>query len=313
MKPLWFIALMAAGLNIIPAGTTAIWAVQTGYEVHNTEKQFKDGEPNSVLISSEGELSLGWRTNPLLSDGNDVWVVNAVVEAPDGSVYAASSGQGYIHRLRKGAPPEIIYGRDPNDQRHVFSLALDHQGRLLAGTGGETAQLLRYDPNGQWESLYSAEDINYIWTIVATPQGRLYLATGPTGKVLTLDRHGNNPEVIYTAKEKNILSLALNADGILFAGGDEEGLIYRIDPATKKMTIAYDSPHSEISALVFDSQGNLYASTADASAARPGAKLILSDGETSRPETTPKKIKLDKQEKHEQTCQDFEKPQDSCG
>ena len=58
----------------------AVWAVETVYIEHNSEKQFKTGEPNQVLISSEGEISLGYRTERLLDESKDVWVVNALVQ-----------------------------------------------------------------------------------------------------------------------------------------------------------------------------------------------------------------------------------------
>jgi hypothetical protein len=262
---------------------SAVWAVETVYIEHNSEKQFKEGEPNQVLISSEGEISLGFRAERLLDDNDDVWVVNALVQDKDGDLYLASSGEGYIYRLSPDQEPEIIYGKGEDDQKHVFSLALDTQGRLLAGTGGQAGSLLRFDKSDRAEVLYSEDELKYIWSIMVGPAGRIYLGTGPTGKVITLDAQGKNAEVLYQAKEKNILSLALDDAGILYAGGDEKGLIYRIDPGSKQATIVYDTQHSEISVLVFDEQGNLYAATADASAARPGKQLILSDGETSRP------------------------------
>jgi len=272
--------------------------VKTVYVEHNSEEQFKKGDPCSVLINSEGEISLAYQTLKLLSNEDDVWIVNALVKGPEDSIYAATSGQGYIYRLREGKEPKIIYGKEEDDQKHVFCLALDHQGHLLAGTGGEAGVLLSFDKKHKCKKIFSDEEIKYIWSIVTGPGGRIYLGTGPTGKVLTLDSKGENMEVLYKAKDKNILVLALDKEGILYAGGDENGLVYRIDPGSKKTTIAYDTGHSEISGLVFDEEDNLYVSTADASAARPGAQLTLSDGDESRPETKADKD-LDKEEEKE--------------
>jgi len=162
-------------------------------------------------------------------------------------------------------------------------LALDAEGRLLAGTGGKAGVLLRFSKSGRVSTIFKAGDVKYIWAIAVGPAGRIYLGTGPDGKVITLDANGKGVEVLYKAKEKNILALALGKNGILYAGGDKYGLVYKIDPATRKTTIAYDTGHQEISGLVFDEAGNLYISTADAGAARPGAKLILSNGDTSHP------------------------------
>jgi hypothetical protein len=304
MKRLSIITLLAA--MSLAAISPMVWAVKTVYIEQNTEEMFKKGEPNQVIISSTGEISLARQSRQLLGDQDELWVVNAMVKAEDDSLYVATSGKGYIYRLKPPSrEPEIIYGNGEDDQEHVFSLALDQKGRLLAGTGGQAGLLLRFDNKDQVETLFrdSDETIKYIWSIVVGPAGRIYLGTGPTGKVLTLDADGGNMEVLYQAKEKNILAVARDADGIIYAGGDENGLVYRIDPGTKKATIAYDTGHSEISGLVFDEEGNLYVATADPSTARPGAKLILSDGDTSRAETD--------QDKEDEDADDNQEPQDS--
>ncbi|GEM_PF-325362 len=270
---------------VLCLGVSAAYAVRTSFVEHSSEAAFRGGEPNQVLISSTGELSLGYQSRELLQDVEGVWLVNAIVQAANGDVYVATSGQGGIYRLREGVEAEQIYGKDPNDARRVLSLALDGQGRLLAGTGGEQGKLLRLDGQGEATELYADEDIQYVWSIVVGPAGRIYLATGTNGQIVTLDADGQNGRVVYDAPEKNLLALALDDQGILYAGTDEKGLIYRVDPSTKEGRVVYDTNHSEISGLVFDEAGNLYASTADADAAKPGAKLILSNGETSRPET----------------------------
>jgi len=287
-------SLIVLACFLIPALVPrSVQAVKTVHIEHNTEQQFKQGDPCQVIINSTGEISLAYRTKTLLSNKDEVWVVNDMVRTAVGSLYVATSGKGYIYLLEEGQKPQIIYGKDLIDHKHVFSLAIDGKGRLLAGTSGKTAQLVRFDKAHKTKILFQEDEIKYVWCILVGPGGRIYLGTGPTGKIITLDSNGQNPEVLYTAKEKNILALALDADGILYAGGDENGLVYRIEPGTSKTTIAYDTGHGEISGLVFDEAGNLYVSTADASAARPGAKLILSDGDTSRPESTDEKNKKD--------------------
>ena len=293
MKKISLIILVCfLALGFVPRSAQA---VKTVHVEHNTEQQFKQGDPCHVIINSTGEISLAYRTKTLLSNKDEVWVVNDIVQAATGSLYVATSGKGYIYLLKEEQEPQIVYGEDIVDHKHVFSLAIDGKGCLLAGTSGKTAQLVRFDKAHKTKTLFQEDEIKYVWCILVGPGGRIYLGTGPTGKIITLDSNGQNPEVLYKAKEKNILSLALDADGILYAGGDENGLVYRIEPGTSKTTIAYDTGHGEISGLVFDEAGNLYVSTADTSAARPGAKLILSNGDTSRPESTDEKDKEDKE------------------
>ncbi len=299
MKKIFLIVLVCfLSPGLVPRSAQA---VKTVHIEHNTEQQFKQGDPCRVIINSTGEISLAYRTKTLLSNKDEVWVVNDIVRGAAGSLYVATSGKGYIYLLKEEQEPKIIYGKDLIDHKHVFSLAIDGKGRLLAGTSGKTAQLVRFDKAHKTKTLFQEDEIKYVWCILVGPGGRIYLGTGPTGKIITLDSNGKNPEVLYKAKEKNILALALDADGILYAGGDENGLVYRIEPGTSGTTIAYDTGHGEISGLVFDEAGNLYVSTADTSAARPGAKLILSNGDTSRPESADEKNKKDKKGQKDKT------------
>ena len=273
---------MSGWLLVLLLASPAALGVKTHYVEHRSEKDFKEGDPNQVLVRSNGELSLAQEAKTLLERGGDVWVVNAMVKDAAGNLYVAASGNGALYRIDPAGSSELIYGAGDGEAGHVFSLALDGQGKLLAGTGGESGKLLRFGSNGKAKVVYEDEDIKYIWDIAVGAAGRIYLGTGPTGKVLTLNAQGGDAEVLYEAKEKNILSLALDADGLVYAGGDEYGLIYRIDPGSKAVSIVYDSQRGEVSGLDFDEAGNLYASTADASGAKPGVKLILSEGQSDR-------------------------------
>lgn len=267
---------------IVALGQGWAWATATTVVMHNTEAQFKQGEPNAILISSEGELTLGYEVQSLLKDSNDIWVVNDVVKAPTGELYVATSPKGRVYRIAPSGAVEVIYGATEGDQPHVFCLAFDPQGRLLLGTGGEKGLVLRRQAEGHFETLFCDPEIHYIWDVLFDAAGRMYLATGPTGKVFQLDAQGQNPQVFYQAKDKNILVMTLAPDAsVLFAGGDENGLVYRIDLQTRQATIAYDTGHSEISALAFDKNGCLYMATGDAGAANVRGKLILGDGGVS--------------------------------
>jgi hypothetical protein len=269
--------------------STPAQAVQTVYVEHNSEKQFKDGDPNGVIINSEGEIYLANETETLLKDPNGQWAFNALALDNNGVLYAATSGKGHIYRFKDGHQ-NIIYSGPDGEQTHIFSLAIDNQGQLLAGVCAKAGTLLRFDENGKSKILWTDPQVKYIWDIVVGPAGRIYLATGPTGKVITLEATGTNPQLLYKSREKNILSLALGRDGLIYAGGDEFGLVYKIDPGNQKTTVLYDTDHREISGLVFDEKGNLYVSTGDSDIRMtPGSRLVLANGDISRSEASANK------------------------
>ena len=66
--------------------------------------------------------------------------------------------------------------------------------------------------------------------------------------------------------DNNILSLVTDPEGFVYAGTDERGLIYKINPATKSLSVLYDTEQSEIAALAFDAEGSLYAAGTSAQA-----------------------------------------------
>jgi len=266
------------GVAILGISFAATRGANTVFIEHKTEAQFKKGTAERTLIRSDGQLTLAYDAHVLLESNPKLLAINAIEADSQGNIYLAASGLGHIYRILSGeSKAELLYGDNPNDSKHVFSLGFDSQGYLLAGTGGEKAALLRQRKEKGFDVLFQDETVKYIWAIVTGPAGRIYLGTGPEGKIFTLDPDGTNPQMLYRAKDTNILSLALDANGILFAGGDKYGLVYRIDPATGQTVVAYDTGHKEIRALILDSQQNVYISTSDTGVSRRGASLILSD------------------------------------
>jgi len=257
-------------------------AVETSYFTVSTEKDIKLGDLDNMLASSEGRLSLGYDAETLLEGDEDVWVVNDLVGDEMGNLFVATSGQGLLYKISPNGNSSIIYDQAGADQGHLFSLAITQKGELLCGSGGDAGVLFKISSDEKTKTLFSDASVKYIWDIIVTEGGNIIIATGPEGKVFELDQGGAVVHTLLAAKERNILSLAINKKGELFAGGDKHGLIYKIDRKTQKHTIVYESGKGEISALKFDSEGNLYATTADGSSSKPGVKLLLSDGSTDK-------------------------------
>ena len=67
--------------------------------------------------------------------------------------------------------------------------------------------------------------------------------------------------LLYDSKATHLLCLAIGPDGSVYAGGDGEGLIYRIQP-DGKATILFDAPQAEVRSLLWAGDGALYAGTA---------------------------------------------------
>jgi outer membrane protein assembly factor BamB len=270
------------------------WAVTSKITRHAGRDDLQKGEAKDVVIDSRGTLQLGRAAEVLVKEFKDVWSINSIVATAE-TVYLGTSPNGGIYRYGSGKltkiyPPEsqikpaqqaAAEPNDPNKPRgetvtterhlsneHIFAMALDAAGRLLAGISGEKCKLCRFQAE-QMETIFEPNDTKYIFAIVTDSTGNIFLGTGPQGKVYQLDPQGREAKLLYDCLDNNILSLSVGPDGFVYAGSDERGLVYKIDPRTKTATVLYDSDQPEVTALLLASglisgQGDLYAAATSA-------------------------------------------------
>ncbi len=98
--------------------------------------------------------------------------------------------------------------------------------------------------------------------------------------------------------ESNVLCLARDKQGRIYAGTDTDGLIYRLtlkdNGSLKDSFVLYNANEPEIGSLVVTDDGTVYAGTADADQARPGRlnEAVSSEiGRMPKPVTEPEKSK----------------------
>jgi hypothetical protein len=268
-KLLWIVITVALAANCS--------AVTSKIIKQKSMEDFTAGKTQDTVINSRGNITLAAATETLAEDFNDTWLVNSIVKSPDGSIYLGTSPNGRIFRYKDGKTAciwpaqqkQTVDTNDPNEQKnssakkhlqnlHIFRLALDNQGKLLAAVSGEKASLIRFDGK-KFQTVFEPNNTAYIFAIELDKDGNIFLGTGPDGNIWQLDKKGHEPQIIYTSKDKNILCLAAGADGFLYAGTDTRGLVYKIDIAKKNAVVLYDAAEDEITDILFDESGNLYA------------------------------------------------------
>jgi len=242
---------------------------------HESFEDFSKGKTDGTVISSRGTISLAFATQVLAEDFNGVWTINSIVRKDDGSVYIGTSPNGQIFKFKDGkttciypteGKPQVRETNEPNavparthlTNEHIFKLALDADGNLLAGISGEKSRLIRYDGK-KFETIFEPNQSPYIFAITLDKNENIFLGTGPKGQIWRLDSKGRNPQLVYSCQDKNILCLVIGKDGFIYAGTDTRGLIYKISPEKKTASILYDSDENEITDLLFDDSGTLYA------------------------------------------------------
>ena len=311
-RRLTFVALVCLVLSF---STSRGLAVSSKITRHSSSVDLLKGETEDVVVGSQGTIQLGRAWEAVVEDFVDVWSINSVVvsggmvfvgTSPNGGIYKYSLGKlTKIYPLESEQKPHSEQSREPNDvdepntveaeqylaNEHIFVMAADMAGRLLAGTSGDKCALMRLEA-GRMETIFEPNDAKYIFAIATDDTGNIYLGTGPEGKVYRLDSFGKEPQLVYDSRDKNILSLAIGQDGFVYAGSDNRGLVYKIDPHTKTATVLYDSDQPEITAILFTpllsyeskKGGDLYAAATSAKITQAETKFATQLPLAGRPE-----------------------------
>lgn len=183
-----------------------------------------------------------------------------------------------------------------SDEPLIWSLAADSRGNLYAGTGND-GKLYRIDPSGRSEVFFDADELE-IRSVVIDRNNRVYAATFPDGRIYRIDADGTHAVFFDPTRDGGInglddetddgpgngtgngtnyiWSLALDAEGGLYAGTGEQGRLYRIDKDGGAHLLA-ELEEAHVMALAVDGSGRLIAGT------EPGGRVyrISSDGTIS--------------------------------
>lgn len=300
--------------------SSACLAVSSKVTRHTSSTDLLKGRIEKVVIGSRGTIQLGRAAESLIKEFkgfDDVWSINSIVVS-GGTVYFGTSPNGGIYKynlnkLTKIYPLDADRAQSEKKQddaekaeageieaeeylsnEHIFAMATDVAGRLLAGISGKGCRLCRLEGE-KMETIFEPEDAKYIFALAIDDGGNIYLGTGPEGKIYKLNSLGKKPQLIYDSRDKNILSLAIGRDGYIYAGSDSRGLVYKINPRNKKVTVLYDSDQPEITALLptgnSESDVSLYAAATSAKIVQTQTQFAASTiGGTSpgRPEAEAK-------------------------
>ena len=173
---------------------------------HKDSKDLIKGKTDDVVIDSRGTIQLGRAAQELiggegvspLSHDSDVWSINCIVVS-GGTVYFGTSPNGGIYKygldkLTKIYPREgveltaedaegaekIIENEGSEDSasaespagsnEHIFAMATDVSGRLLAGISGDKCRLCRLEGN-RMETIFEPNEAKYIFAITVDDGG----------------------------------------------------------------------------------------------------------------------------------------------
>ena len=128
----------------------------------------------------------------------------------------------------------------------VENLSVDSHGQLTLGPATE----LVYETSAP-----------FLWSMVAAPDGTLFIGTGNEGKVFRVDAQGKG-SIFFDSTELEAHALALAPNGGLYVGTSPDGRIYKVDRNGTASTF-FSSDDKYIWALAVDGKGNVFAGTGD--------------------------------------------------
>ncbi|MGC8643890.1 MAG: hypothetical protein ACP5XB_28855, partial [Isosphaeraceae bacterium] len=211
-------------------------------------------------------------------------------------------------RVRLG---QALVPTGPLAAERVWDMVRARDGTVYAATGDGGKVFRQSTKEGAaWTIALDATDTQAL-ALAATPQGKVFVGTGPSGQVIDLtdpqhaasrpdpkvqyiwdlaaDSEGNllaatGPtgqlwkrsrvgkwSLVFDSKATHLLCVAAADDGTIYAGSDGEGLIYRVG-RDGKVSVVYDAPQSEVRTLLLAPDGALYAGTAAESGGAGGGR-----------------------------------------
>ena len=144
--------------------------------------------------------------------------------------------------------PKFFQAATQNDflKGDVENLSIDNHGQLTLGPVTE----LVYETSAP-----------FLWSMVAAPDGTLFIGTGNEGKVFRVDPQGHGA-MFFDSAELEAHALALAPNGDLYVGTSPDGKIYKVDRNGASTTF-FSGEDKYIWALAVDGKGNVYAGTGD--------------------------------------------------
>ncbi len=241
-----------------------VYGEHTHFWRQSDYSDFEKGTAKGVAIRSDGKLVPAPQFASL-SDPNLLYLW-ALRTDSRGRVYAAGGSDAKVLRFDDPAKPTTVFEAP---ELSAQTIAFDARDNLYVGTSPD-GKVYKVTPDGQ-KSVFFDPKAKYIWALALDVQGTLFVGTGDKGEIYSVTPDGKG-QLFYQSDERHARSLAFDAKGNLLAGTDPDGLILRIEisrataakdsqaaPNAGAAYVVYETDKKEVTSLLTDSSGNLYA------------------------------------------------------
>jgi hypothetical protein len=277
--------LLVVVCGLVPCGAVAqgtkLWTVSRYDEMER-------GTTDGVAIRSDGQIEAGPATSLLYqTGGNYVWAVaaDAAGNAYVGISGTAAGGAVVMRVAPDGKATKVFEGKELGVQalralpNGMLVVVTNPDGKVyLLEPGGHPVSDARdgrttplnvgtYEAHVLFDPAKTDGKSKYLWD-VAVEGNKAFIAVGAPAAVYEADFAGSftgisvtPPQLKFKTVDQHIRCLLMGPDGMLWAGSDGSGVIYKFNTkvAGAKPFAAYAAPKKEITSLAMDAAGNVYA------------------------------------------------------
>ncbi len=252
------VCLLAAGLltpALVCAEHTRGWR-QTEFQ------DFQRGTAKGVAIRSDGKLMPAPKFAPF-ADPNLAYLWQLRFDS-HGRLYAAGGPDAKVVRFDEAGKPTTVF---ESGELAAQSIVFDAKDNLYVGTSPD-GKVYKVTPEGQ-KSVFFEPKTKYIWALAFDSEGTLFVGTGDKGEVFAVAPDGKG-QAFYQSDERHARSLAFDGKGNLLVGTEPDGLVVRVEikhagaqgiPTAGTSFVIYETDKKEVTSLLEDASGNLYASS----------------------------------------------------
>ncbi len=248
----------------------------------HSQKDFEKGTPKEVSIDSYGRLFVAPEITEIgKSDMSFFWSGAADTH---GQIFIAGGQPGKIFRINKTNQMDIYFELE---NLGIYAVAVDGKGTVYAASSpkGKVYKLTAPNQSAGQTVFFDPEEL-YIWSMAVDGENNLFVATGgDKGNIYKITPSGKT-SLFYASEDTHIRKIIFDGKGNLVAGTSGNGIILRID-RTGNPFVLYDSPLTEITDVLVDKSGTIYAAAAgeaqqprrETTAARPASNESRQDDE----------------------------------
>ena len=254
--------ILACLLAVAVGVPIAARAEHTRYWRQTDFSEFEKGTAHGVAIRSDGKLAPAPKFDSF-ADPNLAYVWALELDSHH-HLYAAGGSDAKVIRFDESGKATTVF---ESQELVAQALAFDGKDNLYVGTSPD-GKVYQVAPDGK-KSVFFDPKAKYIWALAFDSHGTLFVATGDKGQVFAVEPDGKG-QLFYQSQERHARSLAFDEKGNLLIGTEPDGLILRVPiehkapeaaPTAGSPFVIYETGKAEVTSLLTDASGNIYAAS----------------------------------------------------